>query len=171
MLTDKAPAKNLEYVEQLETVAASPTLKRCSTCKQALVLTAFGRNKRAKDGYQHVCRDCKSFYNKQFYQKQKAKDPSTYLAKEAARLRRNVLSRKLKEYELTEEQYNKLAVKGCAICGGPPLGRGRYHFDHDHITGKFRGLLCTKCNTGLGQFDDNQKLLTCAIGYLASHVE
>jgi hypothetical protein len=78
--------------------------------------------------------------------------------------------RKLKKYDLTEDQYNVLAAKGCAICGGPPNGRGRYAFDHDHTTGKFRGLLCTKCNTGIGQFNDSQTLLIRAAGYLAANV-
>jgi uncharacterized CHY-type Zn-finger protein len=52
----------------------------------------------------------------------------------------------------------------CAICGR--VSERRLSVDHDHKTGKVRGLLCTRCNTGIGCFCDDQKLLNRAIEYL-----
>lgn len=55
----------------------------------------------------------------------------------------------------------------CAICKKPPIEDGRkFHFDHDHITGRFRGLLCHDCNLGLGFFHDNPMFLQEAALYL-----
>lgn len=54
----------------------------------------------------------------------------------------------------------------CAICRDT-RGQRRLHVDHDHATGEFRGMLCHRCNQGLGQFRDNPALLLEAITYLA----
>lgn len=89
-------------------------------------------------------------------------------ARELSRLK-NALKRK---YGMTLEQYDEmLAAQGgvCAICGGPHVGTGgRYHVDHDHDTGKVRGLLCGPCNTGLGQFKDSSLVMEKAMAYLRS---
>jgi hypothetical protein len=53
----------------------------------------------------------------------------------------------------------------CAICGDQPSKRA-LAVDHDHITGKIRGLLCDQCNTALGKFKDSPELLLKAIAYL-----
>lgn len=75
-----------------------------------------------------------------------------------------------RKYGMTLEEYDAiLAAQGgvCAICGGPPVGPGgRYHVDHDHVSGSVRGLLCGTCNTGLGQFKDSSELLSKAVAYL-----
>jgi len=57
--------------------------------------------------------------------------------------------------------------KACAICGVVfDANRHKRHWDHDHVTGKFRGWLCRMCNHGLGQFRDNVEVMLKAIKYL-----
>jgi hypothetical protein len=41
--------------------------------------------------------------------------------------------------------------------------------DHDHTTGRIRGLLCTRCNAAIGLFEENPRLLRQAVGYLQRH--
>lgn len=58
----------------------------------------------------------------------------------------------------------------CEICGGPPGGRGRMHFDHDHEKDAFRGWLCHHCNLALGHVKDNIDVLRKMIDYLSKAV-
>jgi hypothetical protein len=76
-------------------------------------------------------------------------------------------------YGLTLDEYYELVRKQkglCAICGGKPnvvKGKSkRLNIDHNHSTGKVRGLLCNKCNNGIGCFNDNTKNIAAAISYL-----
>jgi hypothetical protein len=56
----------------------------------------------------------------------------------------------------------------CKICGATKSGgrSGKFVVDHDHKTGKIRGLLCHRCNTALGNFYDDRSILASAILYL-----
>jgi|SRR5271165_2022089 len=73
-------------------------------------------------------------------------------------------------YGLTEEQYNTMLDEqhsACAICDThQSLLNKKLCVDHDHITGKVRGLLCDACNVGLSRFKDNIDIIFNAINYL-----
>jgi hypothetical protein len=76
-----------------------------------------------------------------------------------------------KAYGITPAQYDEMLAsqnEQCAICAAKkPGGRTKLFFiDHCHNTGTVRGLLCMRCNTGLGLFLDNPKFLSNAISYL-----
>lgn len=75
-------------------------------------------------------------------------------------------------FNITIEEWEALYVAQggcCAICHRPDArGRGRLHVDHDHASGRVRGLLCTNCNNGLGRFQDDPVLLASAIDYLSA---
>lgn len=68
----------------------------------------------------------------------------------------------IEQHEVLKQEQNNL----CAICGNAPKTNKRLAIDHDHTTGKVRGLLCDKCNCGLGLFKDSTELLLRAIKYL-----
>ena len=71
-------------------------------------------------------------------------------------------------YGLSRDDYDALLARQggvCAICGKKP-GRRRLGVDHCHACKRIRGLLCTRCNPGLGQFDDDPRRLLMAIAYL-----
>jgi hypothetical protein len=79
------------------------------------------------------------------------------------------------EYGLTEADFEKLLIAQggrCAICktDDPPNhgkgGKSRWHVDHDHKTNRVRGLLCFKCNIGIGHLNDDPLVVMSAINYL-----
>jgi hypothetical protein len=57
---------------------------------------------------------------------------------------------------------------GCGVCGGESQ-RAYYDLDHCHETGTVRGLLCGRCNKGLGLLGDNEEAVMRALKYLRSH--
>lgn len=140
------------------------TLKKCSSCQEWLSKKSFYKNRATRDGLQNVCIDCRKPMNAAYFEMKYA-DP-VYREEVSQRNKSGSLRRSLERYSMTHGQYEVLEAKGCAICNGPPTGRGRYHFDHDHETGTFRGLLCTSCNVAIGHFRDKPSLLHKAIRYL-----
>ena len=71
--------------------------------------------------------------------------------REEARAARRRKPQRAAQLGVTSADYDRmLAAQGgvCAICGSPPKTR-RLHVDHDHATGKVRGLLCHRCNRAL----------------------
>ncbi len=73
-------------------------------------------------------------------------------------------------YGITSENYNDMFIEQggcCAICGKHQEEfKFRLSIDHCHETGKVRGLLCHRCNGGLGCFDDNIQIVKNVIKYL-----
>ena len=108
---------------------------------------------------------CTRHYQQQ-YRRQTPPNPSS----QRARSRRFAM----KKYGITLEEYESLldAQGGkCAICQSPhPGGNGRTNYswpvDHDHATGKVRGLLCRNCNVGLGLLGDSETRVAAALTYL-----
>lgn len=86
----------------------------------------------------------------------------------------------LNKYGITLSQYNEIFEKQCGVCAlcGKPETKAQVrvrggivitdmlHVDHDHETGRVRGLLCYRCNTGIGKLYDDPGLLRKAADYL-----
>jgi CRISPR/Cas system-associated protein Cas10 (large subunit of type III CRISPR-Cas system) len=118
--------------------------KICSYCNIYKDFNDFGTN--GDDKLKSRCKDCQTIYNKQYH-------------KEVFRFDR---------YGITKEIFNQMLIdqyNACVICK-IIIDESSSHIDHCHKTGKVRGILCEKCNKGLGQFDDNVEFLTNAIKYL-----
>lgn len=155
--------------------------KRCPQCGETKELTNefWPRNSATKTGFHSWCKECSRRKKRESDERVKARDPEafanrrkqyveTYRRKHPEVLRRGHRLRNLRKFGITEEQYDALlAAQGgrCAICELPERGR-MLAVDHCHSTEEVRGLLCSKCNTGLGLFDDRQDRLMKAISYL-----
>jgi hypothetical protein len=143
--------------------------KHCNWCNSDLDISAFGKNKSKKDGLTSYCRSCVNAYNREHSRK----NPQILL-KSKNQYHSN--KRKYRDWELkrifgiTIEDYERMLSeqKGvCAICGGIENKSHRsLSVDHCHSTGTIRGLLCSNCNLGLGNFQDNVLFLEFAIKYL-----
>jgi len=67
----------------------------------------------------------------------------------------------LNRYNLTPEDYDRMLKRQngvCFLCKAKPVGR-RLAVDHDHATGRVRGLLCTGCNVKLGWYEARRELI------------
>lgn len=82
---------------------------------------------------------------------------------------RKRISRFLKKYKITEEEFNYMMFLQngvCAICGDPPPDGKLLCVDHEHESGEVRGLLCVRCNTAIGSLRDNPVVIRSAAAYL-----
>lgn len=140
--------------------------------------SGFYKMKAAKDGLHSVCKEChkeyndaklNKYHNDELYRSQillKSKERyhslPTSTRKEKARI--NWLKT---QYGLTKENYIELCHQQdnkCAICSDS----NKLVVDHDHITGKIRGLLCQACNGAIGKLGDNVEGVMRAVKYLSS---
>jgi hypothetical protein len=152
--------------------------KKCARCKRHKGRPAFNKNLRYTDGLQSYCRACTAQYRQDNREKI---DAQIQAAKKANPDKyKDQWLRKL--YGISLERYRKMdADQGgvCAICRRPPgaLRKGQVlalSVDHDHscCPGKrscgkcVRSLLCSRCNFGIGQFNDDPNLLLLAVNYL-----
>ena len=138
-------------------------MKICSKCKEDKDLNSFSPNKHTKDGKQSYCKPCRVILNQQ-YDKRTNKEKSSY---------QKIIKLKSK-YDLTPEQKQTqidYQNNQCAICQLELSDNisSDIHIDHNHETKKLRGILCSKCNMGIGMFKDNPIYLQAAIDYLSTN--
>lgn len=138
-------------------------MKKCTKCQEVKELSCFFKDSTTNDGFGPHCKICKVESQKI----RRAKNPEKY------KLIDKKIQLKLKFGISIEQKHQMLVEQGscCAICKisiTQYLQNQRYDFavDHDHETGRIRGLLCTNCNHLLGVSKDNINILQSAIDYL-----
>ena len=144
-------------------IFVSETHKQCVRCNLIKEKREFFKSADAKDGCAGICKACKHIKTKAWREKNKDKYNS-YMRK---RNKNRYPVQRLKRYNITLEQYHNMLLaqdNRCAICKGPPSDKRPLAIDHDHSTGKVRGLLCYGCNRLMVLLDD-EGLLAAAVAY------
>jgi len=114
--------------------------KECYRCKESLALKFYAIDRTKRDSLQSYCKKC---------------------------ARRQMIEFR---YGIKYEKYESLLeIQGfrCAICRVVEHSESKpLPVDHSHVSNVVRGLLCSECNKGLGNFKDEPRLLLSAIAYL-----
>lgn len=128
----------------------------CTTCRKRQHETQFYR--RRNGSISSLCRKCSSLATLEWG----LRNPD--------KIRQKSKISQLRAYGLTQGTFDALLKKQsgrCSICVEKLiLEQQKYAVDHCHSTKKVRGILCIKCNAGLGQFRDNEDYLIAAAEYL-----
>jgi hypothetical protein len=185
----------MEALVPLTLTLNNMNIRMCYKCKIEKPITDFNKNQNDKFGFNSICRDCQKIYKREWVKLNKkkiSKYMQDYRKNHSKKLNkmnkawRNSHTEHLKKYRnnqdikflynITREEYNNILNKQngvCAICGnqeiiihGVTKQIMKLSVDHNHKTGKVRGLLCGHCNKALGGFKDNQEILNRAILYL-----
>ena len=147
-------------------------IKTCPKCKKSHPATSefFHKDPSKSGGLESWCRECKNsarrcanpILNREKVVDWKKRNPEkTRLQKRKRRLKVN--------FGLTLEQYDQMyeAQGGvCAACGGINPDDKRLAVDHNHKTGKVRGLLCSNCNLAIGNLKESPELFIKVLHYL-----
>lgn len=134
----------------------------CKTCGVEKLKTEFPKRAGYKDGIRPHCIDCRKKYENENFHKHKHKRPYNYEYHRNDKLQRTYGISYAEYLTMLEAQCN-----GCAICGTTSTGKRKaFAVDHNHETGKVRGLLCSNCNTGIGNLREDEGIMLRAIEYL-----
>lgn len=146
----------------------------CTSCHEWKPVDQFHRSK-TKCGRASYCKSCERHKAIAFRLEhpEKYREVKQKSAAKRAEYRKSFILRKL--YGLTLDQYRVLLESqnyGCAICRATKEQNDKRRdlcVDHEHSTGRVRGLLCGNCNRGIGYFKEDPKRIQSAIDYLKKH--
>ena len=141
-------------------------IKNCPKCCADLPITDFAADPTAKHGKRSYCKKCHSIESKNRHAK--LKNTPEYVLKRWLYMIQT-------RYNITNTDYYRILEFQNGVCAGcrsdPGSVRSHFDIDHNHATGKFRGLLCRNCNHILGLLTDSVVSLTCAAKYLTAAVD
>lgn len=139
-------------------------LLECTKCHEMKPPVGFYRMSKYSTKYMSQCRLCVNESNLDHYHKNSVRESA-----------RAVAYRLQKKYGMTPADLDALLLQQqnkCIICEREFLrttAKNKPKVDHDHITGKVRGVLCDDCNRTLGYVQDNPSILRKMIAYLEHH--
>lgn len=151
--------------------------KVCKVCKRKLSIEKFREAKGCVDGHRGDCIVCQNKRSNEHYwnnsqeilikeRENRIADPDVYRAKKLKKL-----------YGITLDQYNKVFEQQggvCKVCGRPETATRNDKLkhlavDHNHNTGRVRGLLCAGCNTALGYLSENPVVIKSLLDYIINN--
>lgn len=154
--------------------------KICYLCTKEKCLSEFPKDKHNKDGHTYDCRVCRRQKEKLWRAENKdvvkeinfrSKDKRKEYYDSEIGINSSRKAHLKRKFNITLEEYNKISEEQghvCQICKKPETCiRNKFLcVDHNHTTGKIRGLLCNNCNRAIGLFAENTEFLKNAINYL-----
>jgi hypothetical protein len=133
-------------------------VKTCSKCKKMKPVTEFHLRSKEEPWPKSACKECHRSRARQYWRE----NPISKEVQKEKNLRNS--------FGIGLEDYNRMLQQQdncCAICGKNADNFPKsLAVDHDHTSGKIRGLLCMYCNTALGKFEDSKQNLLNALSYL-----
>lgn len=143
-------------------------MKRCPKCDivkddNEFYIQKSGRHKGKLCSW---CKTCCSEKSAQRYRNNPEKVKEEHKRWVNANKEKVALTKIKSKYGITKEQYDNFS-RVCQICGETD----NLVIDHSHQSGRIRGILCKRCNSGLGFFKDNPLLLERASDYILNKYE
>ena len=165
--------------------------KTCIKCNETKALSEFWKRSSKDTARQSYCKQCHSQKNREWLEnnserkrersrqwaalnkdRRRENHQKWYAANRERQLELNKLwqaanraKKNGKLYGLSEEQYFELLDRAGGRCEVCQRAEGRLCVDHCHVTGEVRGVLCSRCNTGVGMLGDCAEGIRSALDY------
>lgn len=150
-------------------MAGLPRMKKCTKCGETKPLTEFHKDRSRPDGLHHSCKECANTYWRERYKEPEVQERLKQYQRDLHKAHpERHRGRDLRyRYGITIADYDRMVKNQkykCRIC----KEKKKLVVDHNHTTGRVRGLLCFKCNAAI-HILENPPMLASAQSYLAEY--
>jgi hypothetical protein len=138
-------------------------MKSCTVCKISKPHSEFYRNKHMANRALNQCKRCVQSAIRA-RRRVVRNDPALWSQAQLSKRRRY----ERRVYGVTKDVWYEMFGSECAICAVDVLTLpvNQRCFDHCHTSGRVRGILCHRCNSAMGKFEDDPALLERAAQFL-----